>query len=87
MKEFLFAFSAEGEEQLKILFLSHSLSFYCSFTVHALSINNFSIMLIFFVKYILQNERLSNTSKVPNDFIGIFDVIETFLAIPQINEV
>lgn len=47
MKEFLFAFSAEGEEQLKILFLSHSLSFYCSFTVHALSINNFSIMLIF----------------------------------------
>lgn len=44
-------------------------------------------MLIFFVKYILQNERLSNTSKVPNDFIGIFDVVETFLAIPQINEV
>ena len=52
MKEFLFAFTAEGEEQLKILFLSHGLSlcgFEILFQLHGtFSINNFSIMLIFY---------------------------------------
>lgn len=53
MKGFLFAFSAEGEEQLKILFYLMVLAYvdlrFCSrFMVHALSINSFSIMPIFY---------------------------------------